>query len=204
MCVFGPDSSGAYHEEIVPESSASKCDIFCVCHELKTMCLMGPDSSCNFATAEVDRAFADSCEKDFCTCTSHEDYMETANSRLNSNSAQMCLTSSNPQSTETSTVEPASTTTEASSAPESQETLVEKSVETSVGKSLDSPSSPSATFNGHSISDTSMQIQCRIGPDPKTGGYVDKKLTLQSYELICKTTSSDFCVCDFDDSLSDR
>ena len=82
MCVFGPDSSGSYHDEIVNEKMAQNCDKFCVCHDLKTTCLIGPDSVCNFATVEVDRNFADNCERNSCTCTSHSDYMNIANERL--------------------------------------------------------------------------------------------------------------------------
>ena len=89
MCVFGPDSSGAYHEEIVPEAHAKNCDTFCVCQDVKTTCLLGPDSLCNYATEEVDRDFADSCERDSCTCTSHTNYFEIANERLNSSAG--CL-----------------------------------------------------------------------------------------------------------------
>ena len=89
MCVFGPDSSGAYHEEIVPEAHAKNCDTFCVCQDVKTTCLLGPDSLCNYATEEVDRDFADNCERDSCTCTSHTNYFAIANERLNSSAG--CL-----------------------------------------------------------------------------------------------------------------
>ena len=82
MCIFGPDSLDQYHEEIVNEAHAQSCDKFCVCNELKTTCLLGPDSICNFATVEVDRSFADNCDRESCTCTSHADYMLTANDRL--------------------------------------------------------------------------------------------------------------------------
>ena len=82
MCIFGPDSLDQYHEEIVNEEHAKSCDKFCVCNELKTTCLVGPDSICNFATVEVDRNFADFCDRESCTCTSHADYMLTANDRL--------------------------------------------------------------------------------------------------------------------------
>ena len=80
MCVFGPDSSGAYHKEIVPEERA-ECEQFCVCHQLKTTCLIGPDSKCNFATIEVDRDFADNCGEK-CVCSNQENYMTLANERL--------------------------------------------------------------------------------------------------------------------------
>ena len=53
MCIFGPDSSGAFHEEIVPESATTNCDLFCVCDKLPTTCLIGPDSHCNFASVSV-------------------------------------------------------------------------------------------------------------------------------------------------------
>lgn len=89
MCVFGPDSSGAYHEEIVPEAHAQNCDTFCVCQDIKTTCLLGPDSLCNYATEEVSRDFADSCGRESCTCTSHDDYFLVANERLNSSAS--CL-----------------------------------------------------------------------------------------------------------------
>ena len=75
MCVFGPDSSGAFHEEIVPEKTATSCNLFCVCDELKTKCLVGPDSRCNFATVNVDTTYAESCNREKCTCTSHDNYM---------------------------------------------------------------------------------------------------------------------------------
>lgn len=39
---------------------------------------------CNLATSEVDRDYADTCDRDFCTCTSHSDYMTIANQRLSS------------------------------------------------------------------------------------------------------------------------
>ena len=89
MCVFGPDSSGAYYEEIVPEKLAKKCDMFCVCQDLKTTCLLGPDSLCNYATVTVDHNYASSCDRSSCTCTSHTDYMKVANQRLSS--SQVCL-----------------------------------------------------------------------------------------------------------------
>ena len=82
MCIFGPDSSGAYVEEIVPERLAKNCDMFCVCQGLKTSCLLGPDSSCNFATETVSREFADTCDRETCSCTSHTDYQTVANQRL--------------------------------------------------------------------------------------------------------------------------
>jgi len=82
MCVFGPDSAGNYHDEIVSETLAESCDKFCICHDLKTTCLLGPDSICNFATMEVTRDFADTCDRSSCTCTSHSDYMIVANLRL--------------------------------------------------------------------------------------------------------------------------
>ena len=86
MCMFGPDSAGAYVQEVVPEPLAKGCGQFCVCQDLKTTCLLGPDSLCNYATTEVDRSFADTCDRSACTCTSHVDYMSVANNRLSSSS----------------------------------------------------------------------------------------------------------------------
>ena len=88
MCLFGPDSAGVILEEIVPERTAKSACVDdnwgqnCVCHELETSCLLGPDSACNFATETVSRDFADTCARDGCTCTSHTDYMSVANERL--------------------------------------------------------------------------------------------------------------------------
>ena len=85
-CVFGPDSSGAFIEEIVPESIALSCDTFCVCGDVKTWCLVGPDAQCQFATGDFKREFADSCDRENCTCASHGDFFVVSNQRLQQNS----------------------------------------------------------------------------------------------------------------------
>ena len=82
-CIFGPDSSGQFHEEVVPESVARACDMFCVCQELKPTCLIGPNSDCNYITLEVEREYAETCDRDQCICTIHDDYISTANARMN-------------------------------------------------------------------------------------------------------------------------
>ena len=46
------------------------------------MCLLGPDGSGNIEQIEDVRSFANSCDKSFCTCTSHSDFVRVANGRL--------------------------------------------------------------------------------------------------------------------------
>ena len=43
---------------------------------------MGPDGSGNFETIDVDQDFADTCDRGFCTCTTHADFFNQANARL--------------------------------------------------------------------------------------------------------------------------
>ena len=70
----------------VPVYVAESCDE-CICAPLKEVCLFGPDSFGNFATAEVPVEQADTCDRTECTCASHEDYTETAKMRLESAAA---------------------------------------------------------------------------------------------------------------------
>ena len=53
-----------------------------MCAPIKETCLIGPDTIGNFATSEVQPSYASSCDRDKCTCSSHEDYAETAQARL--------------------------------------------------------------------------------------------------------------------------
>ena len=65
----------------MPISLARSCED-CLCAPLKETCLFGPDSLGNFATSEVDLEFAETCPRETCTCTSHENYTEVAQERL--------------------------------------------------------------------------------------------------------------------------
>ena len=53
-----------------------------MCAPIKETCLIGPDTIGNFATSEVQPSYAETCDRDKCTCSSHDDYAETATERL--------------------------------------------------------------------------------------------------------------------------
>ena len=44
--------------------------------------MLGPDSVGNFATSQVDIRFAETCPRETCTCSSHQDYTQIAQERL--------------------------------------------------------------------------------------------------------------------------
>ena len=68
-------------QKVVPISLAESCEN-CMCAPLKESCLLGPDSQGNYATSDVDPSFAEACPRETCTCSSHENYTETAQLRL--------------------------------------------------------------------------------------------------------------------------
>ena len=73
-CQFGPDADGKYVEEVVDSKIALNCDSFCTCVGFKSsICYFGPDDTGNFIKEEgVSSELADSCNRDFCTCDTHE------------------------------------------------------------------------------------------------------------------------------------
>ena len=81
MCVKGDENSSMYYREILTEEQSQKCE-GCICKKLLTQCLLGPDSAGNFETIDVDREFADTCDRSFCTCTTHDDFFDKANELL--------------------------------------------------------------------------------------------------------------------------
>ena len=81
LCFFGPDSKGHFVQHVVPVRVAETCED-CICAPLRETCLLGPDSAGNYATSEVDASFAESCPRQTCTCSSHNDYQQTAQYRL--------------------------------------------------------------------------------------------------------------------------
>ena len=56
----------------------------CACELVPTRCTFGPDSRGDIVTdVVVPEKTAESCEREFCTCTSHDNYEEVLASRLN-------------------------------------------------------------------------------------------------------------------------
>ena len=74
LCLFGPDTRGGYAEEVVNEQVAMNCGDFCMCNEVQPKCLFGPDGVGDFVIEKKSVEFSASCDRNFCTCTDHEDY----------------------------------------------------------------------------------------------------------------------------------
>ena len=72
LCKFGPDAYGEYVEELVDTGHAQHCGDFCECEGLlDNTCYFGPDDTGNFITEIVSSELADSCDRSFCVCESH-------------------------------------------------------------------------------------------------------------------------------------
>ena len=81
MCFIGPDSLGSFLQKVVTESYANNCED-CLCTVIRETCLLGPDSLGHFAISEVDPDFANNCDRETCTCSSHANYLEEYQSRI--------------------------------------------------------------------------------------------------------------------------
>ena len=55
----------------------------CFCAGLSNRCLLGPDRAANFAIEDVPVQVSNTCEKDFCLCTNHNDFVGRLDARYN-------------------------------------------------------------------------------------------------------------------------
>ena len=83
---FECTSSSSGIETDLSESAQNKCIekySDCSCQQIETRCTFGPDLANEFLRDEaVKDSQAESCDRDFCTCTSHDDYQEVLKQRL--------------------------------------------------------------------------------------------------------------------------
>ena len=49
---------------------------------IKDICLLGPDSLGNFAVSQVEPEFSVDCDRETCTCDSHDDFVEKYRERI--------------------------------------------------------------------------------------------------------------------------
>jgi len=54
----------------------------CRCEYIMVTCLIGPDSMGNFQREQVPLSYAESCERDKCVCSSHDNFVEMAEKRV--------------------------------------------------------------------------------------------------------------------------
>ena len=59
----------------------------CACSQIDTTCTFGPTAVGEVSTSVVGDEHADTCPRDFCTCTSHDDYHATRASRTGEESS---------------------------------------------------------------------------------------------------------------------
>ena len=54
----------------------------CTCEYISVNCLVGPDSLGNFESMTLSMTYANSCDREKCICSSHDNYLEIAQERL--------------------------------------------------------------------------------------------------------------------------
>lgn len=82
MCVFGPDRLGNLSEDVVSEIEAFMCEN-CTCRPMPIECLLGPDSEGRFYRTGTSWEYAAQCEKEKCVCSTHTQFLATAEERIN-------------------------------------------------------------------------------------------------------------------------
>ena len=89
MCIFDEitNSFGRKEEnvrQILSEYQAGSCtrNNLCSCAEILTRCMFGPDHKGEFVTQEVSEKVAEDCNRDFCVCTTHPNYQQIMDRRI--------------------------------------------------------------------------------------------------------------------------
>ena len=54
----------------------------CKCELIMVTCLIGPDSLGNFQREQTPLSYAEACDREKCVCSSHDNYVEIAESRV--------------------------------------------------------------------------------------------------------------------------
>ena len=161
---------------------------------------MGPDGSGNFETIDVEQDYADTCDRSFCTCTTHADFFNMANQRLDE--AAEILAALEAIKIEENADD---------YVPTAEDLEDEEFFETEIDETSTSVSSNTNTqINGLDLQSTLTQLlECNIGPDID-GNYYTQVITVIDYQLLCATGgNSELCDCDTDntfgyDDLGDR